>query len=34
VVPPEPPALAALSRRVKARFDPRGIFNPQILRAA
>jgi glycolate oxidase FAD binding subunit len=34
VVPPEPPALAALSRRVKASFDPRGIFNPQILRAA
>lgn len=34
VVPPEPPALAALSRRLKDSFDPRGIFNPQILRAA
>lgn len=28
VVPPEPPALAALTRRVKAAFDPRGILGP------
>ncbi|MBV9734723.1 MAG: glycolate oxidase subunit GlcE [Acidisphaera sp.] len=28
VVPPEPPALARLTRRVKAAFDPRGILNP------
>ncbi len=28
VLPPEPPALAAISRRVKTAFDPRGIFNP------
>ena len=28
VVPPEPPALHALTRRVKAALDPRGIFNP------
>jgi glycolate oxidase FAD binding subunit len=34
VVPPEPPALAALSRRVKESFDPRGIFNPGRMRAA
>jgi glycolate oxidase FAD binding subunit len=25
---PEPPALAALSRRVKAAFDPKGVLNP------
>jgi glycolate oxidase FAD binding subunit len=25
---PEPPALATLSRRVKAGFDPRGVLNP------
>ncbi len=28
VVPPEPPALAAITRRVKAAFDPSGILNP------
>jgi len=28
VVPPEVPALAALTRRVKAAMDPRGILNP------
>ncbi len=28
VLQPQPPALAALSRRVKAAFDPMGIFNP------
>ncbi len=28
VVPPEPPALAAITRRIKAAMDPRGILNP------
>lgn len=28
VVPPEPPPLARLTRKVKAAFDPKGIFNP------
>ena len=28
VVPPEPPALARLTRAVKAAFDPKGILNP------
>lgn len=28
VLQPQPPALAALTRRVKAAFDPLGIFNP------
>jgi glycolate oxidase FAD binding subunit len=28
VVPEEPPALAALTRRVKAAFDPKGILGP------
>ncbi len=28
VVPPEVPALAALTRRVKAAMDPRGMLNP------
>jgi len=28
VFEPEPPALAALTQRVKESFDPRGIFNP------
>jgi glycolate oxidase FAD binding subunit len=28
VVPPEAPALSAITRRVKAAFDPRGILNP------
>ena len=29
----EAPALVALARRVKASFDPRGIFNPGRLYA-
>jgi glycolate oxidase FAD binding subunit len=33
VIPPEPPALAAIARRVKAAFDPRGVLNPGRLRA-
>jgi glycolate oxidase FAD binding subunit len=28
VFQPQPPALAALSRRVKESFDPLGILNP------
>jgi glycolate oxidase FAD binding subunit len=28
VVPPEPPALASITRRLKAVFDPAGILNP------
>jgi glycolate oxidase FAD binding subunit len=28
VIPPEPPALAAITRRVKAALDPHGILNP------
>jgi glycolate oxidase FAD binding subunit len=28
VVPPEAPALAAITRRVKAALDPAGILNP------
>ena len=28
VFPPQPPALMALTRRVKAAFDPDGVFNP------
>jgi glycolate oxidase FAD binding subunit len=28
VLPPEPPALAAITRRVKAALDPAGILNP------
>ncbi|MDT8331227.1 FAD-binding protein [Roseomonas gilardii] len=34
VIPEEVPALAALSQRVKAALDPRGILNPGRLRAA
>jgi glycolate oxidase FAD binding subunit len=34
VVPPEPPALAKIARRVRESFDPRGILNPGRLRAA
>lgn len=34
VVPPEAPALARISARLKESFDPRGIFNPGRLRAA
>jgi glycolate oxidase FAD binding subunit len=33
VVPPEPAPLAAITRRVKAAFDPRGILNPGRLYA-
>jgi glycolate oxidase FAD binding subunit len=33
VIPPEPAALAAISRRVKAAFDPRGILNPGRMHA-
>jgi glycolate oxidase FAD binding subunit len=33
VVPPEPAALAAITRRVKAAFDPYGILNPGRLYA-
>ena len=32
-VPPEPPPLAAITRRVKAALDPRGILNPGRLYA-
>jgi glycolate oxidase FAD binding subunit len=28
VFQPQPPALAALSARVKDSFDPKGLFNP------
>ena len=28
VFQPQPPALNALSRRLKEQFDPKGIFNP------
>ena len=31
VFPPLPPALAALSERVRAQFDPAGILNPGIM---
>jgi glycolate oxidase FAD binding subunit len=33
VIPDEPAPLAALSRRVKAAFDPKGILNPGRMRA-
>ena len=33
VVPPEPPPLAAITRRVKAALDPRGVLNPGRLYA-
>lgn len=33
VVPPEPPALARLTRAVKAEFDPKGILGPGRLYA-
>jgi glycolate oxidase FAD binding subunit len=33
VMPPEPPPLAAITRRVKAAFDPHGILNPGRLYA-
>jgi len=32
-IPEEPPPLAALSRRVKAAFDPKGVLNPGRMRA-
>ena len=28
VFPPESSALAALTRRIKGNFDPRGVLNP------
>ena len=31
VFPPLPDALAALSERVRAQFDPAGILNPGIM---
>jgi glycolate oxidase FAD binding subunit len=31
--PPQAPALAAISRKVKAAFDPDGLFNPGRLYA-
>jgi glycolate oxidase FAD binding subunit len=33
VLSPEPPALAAIGRRVKAVMDPRGVLNPGRMRA-
>jgi glycolate oxidase FAD binding subunit len=33
VIPEEPAPLAALSRRVKAALDPRGVLNPGRMRA-
>jgi glycolate oxidase FAD binding subunit len=33
VLPPEPPALAAIAARVKAAMDPKGILNPGRMRA-
>lgn len=34
VLPPEPPVLAAIGRRVKAVMDPKGVLNPGRMRAA
>lgn len=34
VIPPEPPPLAAIARRVKAALDPAGILNPGRMRVA
>jgi len=31
---PEPAAVAALSAGLRAKFDPRGVFNPGLMRAA
>lgn len=31
VFPPEPASVAALSRGLRARFDPRGLFNPGLM---
>jgi glycolate oxidase FAD binding subunit len=33
VIPPEPAPLAAITRRVQAAFDPKGILNPGRMRA-
>ncbi len=33
VIPEEPPALAAIGRRVKAVMDPKGVLNPGRMRA-
>lgn len=33
VIPPEPAPLAAITRRVKAAFDPKGILNPGRMHA-
>jgi glycolate oxidase FAD binding subunit len=33
VIPPEVPALARITRGVKAAFDPKGILNPGRLYA-
>ena len=33
VLPPEPAALAAIGRRVKAVMDPKGVLNPGRMRA-
>jgi glycolate oxidase FAD binding subunit len=33
VIPPEPAPLAAIARRVKLAFDPKGILNPGRMRA-
>jgi glycolate oxidase FAD binding subunit len=33
VIPPDPPALAAITARVKAAFDPLGILNPGRMHA-
>ena len=33
VLPPEPPALAAIAARVKAALDPAGVLNPGRMRA-
>jgi glycolate oxidase FAD binding subunit len=33
VFPPEGPALAALAEGLRARFDPRGLFNPGLMEA-
>jgi glycolate oxidase FAD binding subunit len=34
VLPPEPPALATIGRRVKAVMDPKGVLNPGRMHAA
>jgi glycolate oxidase FAD binding subunit len=32
--PPEAPGVAALSRQLRERFDPRGVLNPGLMAAA